>query len=607
MHPASIPGVGMRRLGATLALLLWLVATPGRAAEPGADLFEKSMQAAVEAVQVYGAWDDSAQMRRVADVGYRVAQASGFREFPISFYLLDLPEPNAFALPAGQVFVTRGILSLGLTDDELAALLGHEIAHVVKRHGVRMERRATLLNVLSQAALIGVVLNADRQRSTHAGQLPYPLNVDTQQQQTGDLITGTYAAGLILSELLLRSYSREFEDEADEAGQRWAADAGFAQDGTENLMAVLGSRLPDDQEYGYWRTHPFFAQRLAAARIRSQPLGRGIPRVTDEFRSWSQKRLLELGSTIKEAKVPPQPAGRPPAEPPGTEGKEGPRPPGGLTSAARLVESAALNAWPKGVEAERLRLDRLHRLRDETMSRVPISRDFGQTLKAYDREVEEVAAIDASSPLLPTLREEREALAKENIELLPQARGVWSEGVYETGFLETFLSNWPDDPAVPSVALALAESYSRTGRQADAVELFLRAERSESPDAEKARLGLRNLAPDLDQLTALAELANQTQDPELAAAAAKRLDAVVSTYGDIAAGAAYLTRFPGGPHSDVVTARLHLLAENLYGEVLLYQSLGDHVKAIERIQKILTYAPTSPAAQKLLEKVVLPA
>ncbi len=49
-----------------------------------------------------------------------------------------------------------------------------------------------------------------------------------------------------------------------------------------------------------------------------------------------------------------------------------------------------------------------------------------------------------------------------------------------------------------------------------------------------------------------------------------------------------------------------MLAENLYGEVVLYQSVGDHLKAIDRIQQILTHAPASPAAQKLLDRVVLP-
>jgi Zn-dependent protease with chaperone function len=572
-----------RRACVVLSLLLAVcapAASPAAEAPaaPNADLFEKSLRAASEAVRVYGTWDEPEQLRRVASIGYRLAQESGYRDFPLSFYLIDLPEPNAFALPGGQVFVTRGLLSLGLTDDELAALLGHEIAHVVHKHGIRMERRATLLNLLTQAAMLGVLLTADDSpRDTRAGQLPYPYNLENRGSNA-DLISGTYAAGMILSELLLRSYSREYEDEADESGQRWAAAAGFDPDGTQKLMEVLGSRLPSSKEYGYWRTHPFFEQRVTAAKARGSGLRQGDEEPTDEFRSWSQQRLLDLGGSAEKA-----------------------------SPSARLVEAAALTAWPKGPEAERLRLEQVHRERERTLSRLPISRDYGALLSRYDRELAELARIDPRSELAEALRVEREELAREMAGLEPQAREIWKRGVYETGFLECFLSNWPHAPEAPEVALTLGEAYSRTGRQADAVAMYLRAVGSGAGEpAERARRGLRNLAPSLDQLTALAELSEQVTDPELADRAAQRLEKVAASYGDLASGAEYLQRFPAGPHVEVVSARQNALADNLYGEVVLYQGVGDHVKAIERIQKILTFAPTSPAAQKLLERVVLP-
>ena len=97
------------------------------------------------------------------------------------------------------------------------------------------------------------------------------------------------------------------------------------------------------------------------------------------------------------------------------------------------------------------------------------------------------------------------------------------------------------------------------------------------------------------------------RDPELASLAAARLEKLATTFDDVAAGAAFLDRFPESPHVETVAARINVLAENLYGEILLYQSVGDHVRAIDRIQKLLTHAPASPAAQKLLDRVVLPA
>ena len=582
-----------RRAAAALALAA-LLCGGVRAAEPpqpaprpdatppvkgsGDDLYDKSLKAAVEAIKIYGAWDDPAQLRRINELGYRIAQESGFREYPLTFGLVNMPEPNAFALPAGQIFVTRGMIELGLSDDALAALLGHEIAHVVNRHGVRMERRATLLNVLTQALLVGVMVGAGGGEN-YRDSVPDPYGNDRRPAGSGNLVYGSYAAGLILSELLLRSYSREFEDEADEDGQRWAAAAGFAPDGSSKLMSVLGSRIPESKEYGYWRTHPFFQQRTAAGAARSRGLARGVEKPATEFRSWSQKKVLDLGASQ-------------------LAGSEG----------ATMVESSALAAWPRGVEADRLRLDRLHRERDATIEQIPLSRDYGRLLASYDREVEEVTTLDPTTELLTTLRGEREALARDARDLYPRAREIWAGGIYQTPFLETFLSNWPDAAEAAEVALALGEAYGRTARQADAVTQFLRAAElaPESPAAQKALRGLRNIAPGLNQLTALAELAAQDRDPELARVAAERLASLASSYQEISVGAAYLERFPSGAQVEAVTRRLNVLADNLYGEVLLYQSVGDHLSAIDRIQKILNFAPASPAAQKLLEKVVLP-
>ncbi len=598
-----------RLLAAGIAAAL-LAATPaaGAPTPPNAELFEKSLKAAAEALKVYGAWENAAALRRVSEIGYRVAAESGYTEFPLSFYLIDMPEPNAFALPAGQVFLTRGMLALGLGDDELAALLGHEIAHVVQRHGVKMERRATLLNVLTQALVLGVMVNASQSDNRQKpGELPDPYGLERQDSGQGDLVYGSYAAGLILSELLLRSYSRDFEDEADEEGQRWAAAAGYAVDGTQRLMAVLGSRLPEgSKDYGYWRTHPFFEQRTAAAAIRSKGFSRGQEKDVTEFRSKSQQQLLGYASVAQpDLDRESRPDGKSPRRPPaGGKGPEGP--PGPTT--ASLVEQAALTAWPRGVEAERLRLARVHARRDAALLAPPLGRDYGALLADYDRESEDVAAIDPDSPLLERLRAERHLLASECQELYPKAREVWTGGIWETPFLETFVSNYPEAPEAPEVALALGEAYARTSRQAEAVSQLLRAWRAapESPAAQRAQRGLRNLAPTLNQLSALAELAAQDQDADLRALAGARLTQLASSYGDLASGAAYLGRYPDGAHAQAVATRLNVLAENLYGEVVLYQSLGDHIKAIDRIQQILTHAPASPAAQKLLDRVVLP-
>ena len=86
-----------------------------------------------------------------------------------------------------------------------------------------MQRRATLLNILSQTLLAGVLIATHDDRDDY---IPPTGGYDPSDPRS-DRVMGAAAAGLVVSELLLRSYSREFEDEADDEGQRYAAGAGF--------------------------------------------------------------------------------------------------------------------------------------------------------------------------------------------------------------------------------------------------------------------------------------------------------------------------------------------------------------------------------------------
>ncbi len=585
---------------------------PHRVQTPGEELFGKSLEAAVQAVEVYGAWDNPEALARVARIGYRVAKEANYTDFPLSFYLADMAEPNAFALPGGQIFVTRGMIELGLNDDILAALLGHEITHVVKKHGTRLERKATLLNILSQAVLVGVAVAADKNRAAPPN-VPDPYGYyNTRDRPEGNIVYGSYAASVILSELLLRSYSRDYEDEADMEGQRWASAAGFATDGTVQLMELLDSRLPDtSREYGYWRTHPFFDQRIIAARARRPDLRSGVESPADDFRLRSQTALLAFEDKLEPEKKPGKdgPEERRPDRGKGAEEGDPLHPRHPKVTERELLHQAALTAWPAGAVAERLRTERLHATRDrEIRNRVAETRDYGHVLSTYDQEIQTLAGLTPDSPALAVFRAERESLAKEREELRAPALAVWKSGVYGTPFLEVFLSNYPDAAEAPAIHLALGEAYARLARQADAVDQFLQAWKAEPQgvSGEAARRGLRNLAPALDQLTALAELAAQDQDADLRHAAEERLTRQAVGYSDIADGAAYIAKYPTGPYVEAVTLRLNALAEGLFGEVLLYQSVGDQMKAMERIQRILTSAPLSPAASRLMAKIALP-
>lgn len=559
-----------------LALILACLALPASGqtiANP--DLFKKSQTAALQALAYYGSDDNPEEMRRIAEIGYRIAQEAGFEDYPFTFYLIDMPEPNAFALPGGQIFLTRGMLGLGLNDDMLAGLLGHEIGHVVLQHGTRMQRRATLLNVLSQALLAGVMIAASQSDgSSHTG----PYDPYGRGSNTGDLIQGTAAAGAVLSELLLRSYSRGFEDEADDEGQRMAAAAGFDPDGTRQLMDKMRTHMPQSKEYGYWRTHPFFEERVQAAAVREDLLKIKEQATADEYRARTQEVMLKY---LEEPKL----------EPP----------------FIALLQRKALLAWPQGPAADEIRLEQIHALREVEENRKPLSQNWRQVKSAYETNLEEVQALTPDSPVIATLTKEIAEIDSLLITNYPLATGVLEAGVYETEFLETFVGNYPESPEIPQVSLALGEAYARLGRQEDAVAQFLEAWKAEpdSPAGQKALRGLRNVTPRLESLGALQKLATEADDAEIRKVASERLQGLASRFEELANGADYLKRYPDGEQAEVVSERLNLLADELYGEMILYQSVGDHVKGIERIQQILTYAPNSPAAERLREKIVL--
>ena len=342
-------------------------------------------------------------------------------------------------------------------------------------------------------------------------------------------------------------------------------------------MAQLGSRLPQSREYGYWRTHPFFDDRLRSAEARGTELRRLEPRPDDEFRQRTQARLLALAASPKA----------------GAETRE-------------LIAQAALSAWPVGTEAEGLRRTKLHAQRDAELGKAPLARRYGEVVAAYATQLALVGALTPDSPFLGELAREKAALEREAAGIYPQALAVWQSGVYETPFLETFLVNYPEAEIAPEVALVLGESYSRLGRQTEAVEKLLRVRElaPEGPLAARAHQLLAGLVPRLDRLAALGEhrRAGRTGAARGRRAAARRF---AGSYADIADGAEYLRRFPMGAEEEKVRARLDRLAMDLYGEVVLYQGIGDSVRALDRIHRILTHAPASPAADRLREKIVV--
>ena len=150
-------------------------------------------ESAVQVSRELGLVPDSALQRYVQGIGGTLAAASERPALPWAFRVVDDPTPNAFALPGGFIFVTRGMLTLMNSEAELASVLGHEIGHVTARHQVTQISRAQL----AQLGLgLGSVLMPELQG-----------------------LGGLAGSGL---QLLFLRYSRDAERQADALGFRYA-------------------------------------------------------------------------------------------------------------------------------------------------------------------------------------------------------------------------------------------------------------------------------------------------------------------------------------------------------------------------------------------------
>lgn len=203
---------------------------------------QMGQQAAREAAASIGLVDDPALQAYVQRVGAALAARSERPQLPWSFQVVDDATPNAFALPGGPIFVTRGLLALMDSEAELASVLGHEIGHVTARHSVQQISRA-------QVAQIGLVL----------GQILAP-----QTQALGGLAESGVG-------LLFLKYGRDAERQADDLGFRYAQGEGYDVREMADVFASL-ARVGEQEGQGrlpsWLATHPAPEERIE--RIQGQ-------------------------------------------------------------------------------------------------------------------------------------------------------------------------------------------------------------------------------------------------------------------------------------------------------------------------------------------------
>lgn len=169
-------------------------------------------QANQDVLKEYAALDNPALQAYVNDVGQRLAKQSQRPDLAWHFTVVDSPDVNAFALPGGYVYITRGLMAYLNSEAELAGVIGHEIGHVTARHGVRQQSASTVAGL---GAVLGSILVPGMNNQASASLL-----------QT---LAHAWTAG----------YGRDHELEADRLGAAYLAKAGYDPQAMVEVIGVL--------------------------------------------------------------------------------------------------------------------------------------------------------------------------------------------------------------------------------------------------------------------------------------------------------------------------------------------------------------------------------
>jgi len=201
------------------------------------------LQAAPQMASEFGGLDPSqADQQHLEQIGQRIVQDSPANATPYQFayhLLNDQQTVNAFALPGGQIFITRALYDLLRTDGELASVLGHETGHVVARHSAEQIAKTQLTQGLTGAAVIAAC---------------------DPNSPNGCIAASEMAA--VVGQLIDMKYSRADETKADWLGVCFMIDSGYDPQEMVKVMQILDSLSQGQNPPEFLSTHPDPGNRI---------------------------------------------------------------------------------------------------------------------------------------------------------------------------------------------------------------------------------------------------------------------------------------------------------------------------------------------------------
>ncbi len=234
------------------------------------DLGEKILQEVKEQLPMV---QETSAQEYITRVGKGILQSIDSQPFDYEFFIINIPEVNAFAVPGGKVFLNNGLILLVENEDELAGVISHEIGHVVARHIAKRSEKGQIISLAVLGALIaGIFLG---------GQAP-------------GIIATTSTA---VAETAFLKYSREDEEEADYLGSKFMEKAGYNRQGMISFLRKM-RRLEGSSSGNlpaYLLTHPAIEARISNLEVQMghSPKEAEVHKITGNLARIQTKLIVE--------------------------------------------------------------------------------------------------------------------------------------------------------------------------------------------------------------------------------------------------------------------------------------------------------------------------
>ncbi len=235
--------------------------------ELGENEVKLGREAAAQIAKDHKLSDNAADLKRLREIGAKIAAVANTKEvkalygsskvtpFEYQFNIIEDNDVNAFSVPGGHIYVNTGLLNFVQSDQELAAVIAHEIVHAAHHHMVFLLRKQASLNNTMAIALLATMLGGAR------------------STDIGNVLLGVQLYQIAK----LNGYGMEAERDADYGAIIYMREAGYNPVGLLTFLERL-ARRPNLIDYGIYRSHPLDAERVYAAKKTIRELGLPINR-----------------------------------------------------------------------------------------------------------------------------------------------------------------------------------------------------------------------------------------------------------------------------------------------------------------------------------------